>query len=89
MSVSCYLAAGVLLGIFASFKNFRKFIQPLYEISKMATYLKNNDITYSIDKNKAGGQSEIIDSLNEVFFASVFCNEMQCKSVTPQILFNY
>lgn len=61
----CFLIAGLLLGIMASFRNYTKFIKPLNEISNLAKNLKDNNITYLIDIKKAGGQGEIIRSLNE------------------------
>ncbi|HOH89127.1 MAG TPA: methyl-accepting chemotaxis protein, partial [Bacillota bacterium] len=65
LSIACYLLAGIMLGIMASFRNYSKFIKPLNEISNLADNLKNSNITYRIDPSKAGGQSEIIESLNE------------------------
>lgn len=65
LSIACYLFAGLLLGIMASFRNHLKFIRPLNEISNLAKNLKNSNITYQIDTNRAGGQSEIIENLNE------------------------
>ena len=65
LSMACYLLAGIMLGIIASFRNYSKFIKPLNEISNLADNLKNSNITYRIDPSKAGGQTEIIESLNE------------------------
>ncbi|HPM00021.1 MAG TPA: methyl-accepting chemotaxis protein, partial [Bacillota bacterium] len=65
LSMACYLLAGIMLGIMASFRNYSKFIKPLNEISNLADSLKNSNITYRIDTSKAGGQLEIIESLNE------------------------
>ena len=65
LSIACYLLAGIMLGVMASFRNYSKFIKPLNEISNLADNLKNSNITYQIDQSKAGGQSEIIESLNE------------------------
>jgi len=64
-AVLCFFIAGTLLGIFASFKNYSKFIKPLNEINNLAMNLKNSDITYLIDEKKAGSQAELIGSLNE------------------------
>lgn len=64
VSIGCFLIAGLLLGIFASFKNYRKFIKPLNEIGNLARSLECSDITYLIDTGKAGGQAELIQCLN-------------------------
>jgi len=64
VSVGCFLIAGLLLGIFASFKNYRKFIKPLNEIGNLAKSLECSDITYLIDTKNAGGQAELIQCLN-------------------------
>jgi methyl-accepting chemotaxis protein len=64
ISIVCFLAAGILLGVFASFRNYNKFIKPLNEISNLAMNLKDSNITYLIDEGKAGAQAEIIKSLN-------------------------
>lgn len=65
VSIACFLTAGILLGVLASFRNYSKFIKPLNEISNLAMNLKNSNITYLIDEGKAGSQAEIIGSLNE------------------------
>lgn len=65
VSILCFLTAGILLGVLASFRNYSKYIKPLNEISNLAMNLKNSNITYMIDEKKAGSQAEIIGSLNE------------------------
>lgn len=65
LSIACYLGASLALGILASLRNYKKFINPLNEIKELAKNLKNSNITYLIDTKKAEGQAEIIGSLNE------------------------
>lgn len=60
----CFLAAGLLLGIFASLKNYVKFVRPLNHILRLAEHLKMNDLSYIADVSKAGGQRELVGKLN-------------------------
>lgn len=57
-----YVLAGLFLGIFASFKNYKKFIMPLQIISEISSNIKAKNLVYHVDPLKSGGQREIINN---------------------------
>jgi len=60
-----YFIIGFLLGVFASFKNYRKFIMPLQLIGKISANIKQKNLAYKIDKKKSAGQKAIIDNFSD------------------------